>query len=67
MDFDIDKEVGLGTALRLPNLLPLRTRYLKLIEGNEFTQYIIGTDCEGTLTEPTRDYNPMTWRSTAAY
>ena len=39
----------------------------KLVGGNEFTQYIMGTDGEGTATELIEDFNPITWWSTAAY
>jgi hypothetical protein len=38
-----------------------------LIAGNEFTQYIRGTDGEGMSTELTEDFNPITWWSTASY
>jgi hypothetical protein len=36
-------------------------------EGNEFTQYIKGTDGEGATTELTEIFNPITWWSTASY
>jgi hypothetical protein len=38
-----------------------------LIAGDEFAQYIGGTDGEGMSIELTEDFNPITWWSTAPY
>jgi hypothetical protein len=38
-----------------------------LTGGNEFAQYIMGTDSEGTATEPTENFNPIAWWATATY
>ena len=39
----------------------------KLTGGDEFTQYIMGIDGEGTATELTDNFNPIAWWSTATY
>ena len=97
MDFDLDEEDDLSTALGTQSLAArdmvpegfdntLRTRRgpeqqkkltdyeewrrrarKKLTGGDEFTQYIMGTDGEGTATELTENFNPITWWSTATY